>query len=258
MNFDEHSQVLLAMNGSRLKAFDARNGKLRYCIDSEHAGALITSGLWFDESEFILTGGGNGIVKIWACQHTAAKSHQVRRNCAISRTRNRNRSIASRSSRRSAFKTRNNKQRPRKCGIRNALQTPALFAQFHGHSGAITGLVRHGRVGSFIVSAGVDKTLRLWDVNRLCAVVTVPVASPVASLMAYDSLGAHRVKLVCAGNEGTFSVMVLETICEFLGDAVHGAGRLRYYPPLEEDTAQRGRFGCALSSNIGRLTDGQW
>lgn len=250
MIFDEPSQVLAVLNGNRLKTFDVSTGKLLYRIDNKHEA--MTSGLWFGDSELIVTGSANGMVQIWACHHTDGKprGRPNRGSGARKNSGSRCRRTNSRSKRRSRGASFRH--------ARNSLKIPALIAQFREHSGAVTGLVRHGINDSLVVSSGADGTLRVWDVNRLTAVAVVPVAWPVMSFMAYESIGGHNDRLVCAGTEGKVSMMMTERVCQFLGDATHGARRLRYYPPLAEHTEGTSLGSDLPSLTTGRLVDGQW
>lgn len=215
MILDEPSQLLIVINSTRLKTFEVATGNTRHCIDSAHE-APVTSGLWFCDSEHIVTGCLNGLVKIWACQHT---DHQL-----LGRRRR---------SRRQSKRLRNGSRRRR----RESQQTPAQIAQFRGHSGAVTGLVRHGMNSSLVISSSTDGFLQLWNIDRLVSVARVPVVRPVASLLAHRSPGGDP-RLVCSGAGGTVSVMISHAVCEILGNTTQEMRRINYVGPLVHVTDQ--------------------
>ncbi|CAN0157448.1 unnamed protein product [Scytosiphon promiscuus] len=216
MVWDEASQVILTIDGTRVKTHVASTLTTTkgHTINRAHESP-VTVGLWIHESENIVTGCMGGDMKIWACQHsdvTGAKRDRLLRRHKNKRTRSRRR------------------------GYR---QQPALVKSFGAHCGSITGLVRHSLNSSYVISSGADGMLRVWDVDRLCAVTNVLLPYKTASLWTTCLDGESR--LLCAGSDGGIRTMVLRQVSQPLSFDPDGAHNVRYFPPVRGDAdAARG------------------
>ncbi|CBJ27928.1 conserved unknown protein [Ectocarpus siliculosus] len=162
MFFDERSQVIITIDGMKVQKYDAGAATTNLYIIKRAHESPVTVVLWVGESENIVTGCMGGLLKIWACQHTDANGVKRSRR---GRWRQHKRLRCARSHRKG-------------CG-----RSPALVKSFEGHSGGITGLVRHCLNSSYIVSSGADGTLRVWDVDRLAAVTAVSRESDVGLVL---------------------------------------------------------------------------
>lgn len=207
MVWDEAAQVILTIDGTRVKTYNATTTTTTkvHTINKAHESP-VTAGLWINESENIVTGCMGGYLKIWACQHTDATGAKRGRR---PRWRKKNR-IRSRRQGRG--------------------QQPALVESFGGHCGAITGLVRHSLNVSYVVSSGADGTLRVWDIDRLSPVTNVQLPYTMASLWAASVGGEAR--LLCAGTDGGIRTMVVRQVSQPLSFDTDGAQKVRYFPPL--------------------------
>lgn len=214
MAWDEATQVITTIDGMRVKTYDAITVTNLHTIRKAHEYP-VTVGLWMGESQNIVTGCMRGLLKVWACQHTdVSRGNQGRRR---------------RRHRRGA------KSRPRRLSFRRKGngQSPALVELFQGHSGAITGLVRHCLNTSCIVTCGADDTLRVWDVDRLAPVTNVRLPGAATSLWALCGSGG-RSRLVWAGPEGHIRTMVVSQVCQPLSFDTDEARNVWYSPPLGE------------------------
>ncbi|CAM9092692.1 unnamed protein product [Ectocarpus fasciculatus] len=216
MVFDERSQVIITIDGMKVQKYDAGAAMTNLYIIKRAHKSPVTVVLWVGESENIVTGCMGGLLKIWACQHTDANG--------VKRSR--------RGRWRQHKKLRRTRSHRKGCG-----RSPALVKSFEGHSGGITGLVRHCLNSSYIVSSGADGTLRVWDVDRLAAVTTVRVPWAVSSLWAFSGSGGQA-RLVCAGPDGGIKTMVVRQVCHPLSFDTDVARNIRYFPPVGQSVEE--------------------
>lgn len=216
MFFDERSQVITTIDGMKVQKYDAGAATTNLYIIKRAHESPVTVVLWVGESENIVTGCMGGLLKIWACQHTDANGVKRSRR---GRWRQHKRLRRARSHRKG-------------CG-----RSPALVKSFEGHSGGITGLVRHCLNSSYIVSSGADGTLRVWDVDRLAAVTTVRVPWAVSSLWAFSGSGGQA-RLVCAGPDEGIKTMVVRQVCHPLSFDTDVARNIRYFSPVGQSVEE--------------------
>lgn len=212
MVWDEASQVIITINGMKVKTYDAVTALNLYTIRRAHESP-VTAGLWMGESENIVTGCMGGCIKIWACQHTDVNGG------------NNGRRRRPRRFRRRRCRRRDRTQKPRHG------QSPALVELFEGHSSTITGLVRHCLNRSYIVSCSADGTLRVWDVDRLAPVTSIRLPHAATSLWALWGPGG-RCRLVYAEAQGSIQTMVVHQVCQHVSFDTEGARNVCYLPPL--------------------------
>lgn len=236
MVWDEGGQVVITIDGMRVKTHDAATAVNLHTIRKAHESP-VTIGLWMGESEHIITGCMGGTLKVWACQHTdIGGAKQGRR-----RHRRRRRRLKS-------------VRRPRSSRKGHG-HSPALVEKFEGHCGSITGLVRHSLNSSYIVSSGADGTLRVWDVDRLAPVTNVQLPGAAISLwMLRGPSGQSR--LVYAEAEGNIRTMVTSQVYDPLSYDTEGAWNLVYFPPLGDSTKEAAG-GLVTESGNGR-DDEDW
>ncbi|CAM9318987.1 unnamed protein product, partial [Hapterophycus canaliculatus] len=226
MVWDETSQVILTIDGMRVKTFDATTTKTTkvHTIKKAHESP-VTVGLWIHESENIVTGCMGGVMKVWACQHTdvvgATGGRFLRRR----------------------------KQKRIRSRRQGRQQQPALVESFGGHCGAFTGLVRHSLNNSYVVSSCADGTLRVWDVDRLSPITNVQFPYTMASLWATCLGGESR--LLCAGTDGRIRTMVVRQVSQPLSFDEDGAQKLRYCPPFRAG-GDEARSGTADHEHDGQ------
>lgn len=229
MVWDEASQIILTIDGMRVKTYDATTTVTttkEHTINKAHESP-VTVGLWIHESENIVTGCMGGDLKIWACQHTdVTGAKRLRRQ-------KKKRSLSRRQGKK---------------------QQPALVESFEGHCGTITGLVRHSLNSSYVVSSGADGTLRVWDVDRLCPVTNVLLPYTIASLWATCLGGESR--LSCAGTDGGVRTMVLRQVSHPLSFDADEVQRVRYFSPVRRG-ADEARSATADDEHDGRDEKGR-
>lgn len=211
MVWDEESQIIITIDGMKVKTYDAVTALNLHTIRKAHESP-VTAGLWMGESKNIVTGCMGGSVKVWACQHTD-----------VNRGNNGRR-------RRRHFRRRSCRRRERTQNSSRS-QSPALVEQFKGHSGTITGLVRHCLNRAYIISCSTDGSLRVWDVDRLAPVTSVRLPCPATSLWALRGPGG-RCRVVYAESEGSIRTMVVHQVCQPLSFDTEGARNVCYSPPL--------------------------
>lgn len=212
MIWNEASQIIITIDGMKVKTYDAVTAINLHTIQNAHESP-VTAGLWMGESENIVTGSMDGGIKVWACQH----SHENGGNNAHHRRRRRSR-------------RRRYRRRERTAKARHG-QSPALVKHFEGHSGTITGLVRHCLNRSYIVSCSADSTLRVWDVDRLAPVTSVRLLCAAASVWALWGPGG-RCRVVYSEAEGSIRTMVVHQVCQPLSFDTEGARNVCYFSPL--------------------------
>lgn len=211
MVWDEASQVIITIDGMKVKTYDAVTTLNLHTIKKAHESP-VTAGLWMGESENIITGCMGGCIKVWACQHTAVNGGNTGHR------------------RRRRFRRRRCRRRERTQRARHGL-SPALVEQFEGHSSTITGLVRHCLNRSYIVSCSADGTLRVWDVDRLAPVTSVRLPCAATSLWALWGPDG-RCRVVYAEAEGSVRTMEVHQVCQPLSFDTEGARNVHYLPPL--------------------------
>ncbi|CAN0094924.1 unnamed protein product [Ectocarpus sp. 12 AP-2014] len=244
MFFDERSQVIITIDGMKVQKYDAGAATTNLYIIKRAHESPVTVVLWVGESENIVTGCMGGLLKIWACQHTDANGVKRSRH---GRWRQRKRVWRARAHRKG-------------CG-----RSPALVKSFEGHSGGITGLVRHCLNSSYIVSSGEDGTLRVWDVDRLAAVTTVRVPWAVSTLWAFSGSGGQA-RLVCASPDGGIKTMVVRQVCHPLSFDTDVARNIHYFPPvgqsIEEPSSVSANGKRSRESDVGlvlvQMKQGLW
>ncbi|CAM9370794.1 unnamed protein product [Ectocarpus sp. 6 AP-2014] len=244
MFFDERSQVIITIDGMKVQKYDAGAATTNLYIIKRAHESPVTVVLWVGESENIVTGCMGGLLKIWACQHTDA--NEVKRS-RRGRWRQHKRLRCARSHRKG-------------CG-----RSPALVKSFDGHSGGITGLVRHCLNSSYIVSSGADGSLRVWDVDRLAAVTVVRVPWAVSSLWTFSG-SSGQARLVCAGPDGGIKTMVVRQVCHPLSFDTDVARNIRYFPPVgqsvEETSSVSANGKRSRESDVGlvlvQMKQGLW
>lgn len=229
MAWDETAQVIITIDGMRVKTYDAATGINRYKINGAHESP-VTAGLWFSQSENIITGCFGGLMKVWACQHTSLNGTKQSRR-------------------------RKKGLRRRKYRRRKYVQSPALIASFKSHNGAVTGLVLHGMDSSWIISSSTDGTLRIWDVDRLVPIATVRIAGAVTSLLAHNAANG-RLRIVCTEAKGLVRMMIVHKVCETFDVATEGVQKLHYYPPATNRSEEL-RGGSVASKCGGKLVEGE-
>lgn len=212
MAWDEATQVITAIDGMRVKTYDAIAATNLHTIRKAHE-CPVTVGLWMGENQNIVTGCMSGLLKIWACQHTNFTGGRRGRR------------------RRRRRKGARNRPRQPSSGQKGHGQSPALVKQFEGHSEAITGLVRHCSNTSCIVTCGADGSLRVWDIDRLALVTNVRLPGAAASLWALFGPGG-RSRVVWAGAEGRIRTMVMSQVCQPLSFDTEEARNIQYSSPL--------------------------
>lgn len=211
MIWDEASQVIITIDGMKVKTFDAVTTLNLHTIQKAHESP-VTAGLWMGESENIVTGCMSGCIKLWACQHTDVNGGNSGR-------------------RRRRFRPcRRRRHRERTKKPRHG-QSPALVELFEGHSNTITGLVRHCLNRSYILSCSADGTLRVWDVDRLAPVTSVQLSGAATSLWALWGPGG-QCRLVYAEAEGSIRTMVVHQVYRSVSFDTEGARNVCYFPPL--------------------------
>ncbi|CAM9122411.1 unnamed protein product, partial [Choristocarpus tenellus] len=155
IEFDEEAQILLVLKGGCVVIYDTTTNLEVHRIIRAH-GVPLTAGLWFTDSQYIVTGCSQGFIKVWACHHkdrgTAPKEL---------RKKGKGVKIAHRKRRRTA-----------------TMKQPALLKSIRKHSHTVTGLVAHRVNCSLILSSSLDQTLRLWDIHRLIAVAVIQTSGP--------------------------------------------------------------------------------
>lgn len=244
--WDEPGQVIIAIDSTVINVCDVATGAILHRIESAHE-TPVTAAMWFGESEHIVTGCVNGILKMWACQHT-----DTREECKSNGT------TKNSSSRRRRRKRNNGRNLGRRKRVRGR-HSPALMASFRAHCGVITGLIRHSANTALVVSSSADGTLRLWDVDRLTPVSTIRRAGggAVESITAYSNPGGGRPRLLCAGKGGNIRTMLAHMVCEPLGDIPQEARKILYsaLPPV---SCSKGALGSSVAPflNAAHLIEG--
>lgn len=235
MIWDEVGQVIITIDGVRVKTYDAATAINLHTIPKAHESP-VTIGLWMGESEYIVTGCMGGRLKVWACQHTDMGGGRQSRRRRRRRRRLRN--------------LRGVRSRRRK----GHGKSPALVEKFEGHCGSITGLVRHALNSSYIVSSGVDGTLRVWDVDRLSPVTSIRLPAAATSLWMLHGPGGQS-RLVYAEAEGTIRTMITSQVYEPLSYDTEGAINFSYFPPLGGGAAEALGESPTENCEMGRAED---